>query len=806
MQPRYICIHGHFYQPPRENPWLEEVELQDSAYPFHDWNERITDECYAPNTASRILDNNGRIIDIVNNYAKMSFNFGPTLLSWMGKNKPDIYEAILEADALSVERFSGHGSAIAQVYNHMIMPLANTRDKYTQVIWGIRDFQKRFGRLPEGMWLAETAVDMETLEIMAELGISYTILAPHQAKRVRKIGAAEWSDVSGGTVDPANVYICNLSTGKNIACFFYDSPISHDTAFGKLLKSGERFAERLANAFSEQRDWPQIIHIATDGETYGHHQRSGDMALAYCLYHIESHDLAKLTNFGEYLERHPPTYEVDIIENTSWSCIHGIERWRSDCGCNSGMHPDWNQGWRKPLRESFDWLRRRFAEYFELDTSRFLNDPWHARDEFINVVLDREHANIERFFSIHSTRDLTRTEISRVLKLLELQRNAMLMYTSCGWFFDEVSGVETVQVMQYAAQGIQYVKELFNINLEPEFIRLLKDVPSNVFEDAAVVYDQYVKPAAVTLYRVEAHYAISSIFEEYPEDFKIFSYSCMSEKYDKAEAGKIKLITGKTRIMSELTWDESTLTFAVLNLGDQNITGGVRDFRDDELYKDMNDEIQEAFERSDIPEVIRRMDKHFGTHNFTLWHLFKDEQRKIVDQILQLTYEGIESSYRQIYENNYSIMNFFHTLKAPIPRPLLIAVEYIVNLDLKRCFEHDVDIDDLERLIGEVHKWTLVLDKVSIGYEASRKINDLMDLLSNGPNNVDLIVKIENIIRMMRTLPVELDLWKAQNMYYSVGREIYEEMEHIAETGDDASRKWVDSFMKIGNYLGVKVT
>jgi len=470
------------------------------------------------------------------------------------------------------------------------------------------------------------------------------------------------------------------------------------------------------------------------------------------------------------------------------------------------MHPDWSQNWRKPLRDAFDWLRSRFAEYFEYDASRFLENPWHLRDEFISVVLDRGYANIERFFAMHSIEDLTRTEKSRILKLLELQRNAMLMYTSCGWFFDEVSGVESVQIMKYAAQGIQYMKELFNVDLEPQFVRRLENVPSNVFGNAAVVYEQYVKPAAVDLYRVGAHYAISSIFEEYPEDIKIFSYSCVSEKYDKTEAGKIKLVTGKTKIMSEWTWDERVLTFAVLNLGDQNITSGVKDFVSDAEYTDMYDEIGEAFGRSDIPEVIRRMDKHFGTHNYTLWHLFKDEQRKIVDQILQLTYEGIESSYRQIYENNYTMMNFFHTLSVPIPRPLLIAVEYIVNLDIKKSFENDVDLDVLERLISEVHKWSLVLDKVSIAYEASRKINELMDLLSRKPKNIGLIVKIESIIRMMRILPIELDLWKAQNMYYSVGKEFYEEMERIAETGDDVSRKWVDSFMKIGNYLGVKVT
>ena len=352
---RYICIHGHFYQPPRENPWLEEVELQDSAYPYHDWNERITAQCYAPNTASRIFDQEGRIVDIINNYSKISFNFGPTLLSWMERHKPDVHAAIIEADRLSQERFSGHGSAIAQVYNHMIMPLAGKRDKYTQVIWGIRDFRRRFGRDPEGMWLPETAVDIESLEILTELGIKFTLLAPRQAHRVKRIRkGAKWNDISEGRIDPTMPYICLLPSGRTIHLFFYDGPISQDLAFGGLLSSGEGFANRLAGAFADFRDWPQIVHIATDGETYGHHHRYGDRALAYCLYLIESQNMATLTNYGEYLEKHPPTHLVEIFENSSWSCIHGIERWRNSCGCSSGMYPGWIQEWRSPLREAMD--------------------------------------------------------------------------------------------------------------------------------------------------------------------------------------------------------------------------------------------------------------------------------------------------------------------------------------------------------------------------------------------------------------------------------------------------------------------
>ena len=289
---KFVCIHGHFYQPPRENPWLDEVEVQDSAFPYHDWNERVTAESYARNADARILDDSQRIVDIVNNYSKISFNFGPTLLSWMEKKDPEIYRSIVEADRLSQKNFSGHGSAIAQVYNHMIMPLANSRDKRTQVIWGIKDFEFRFKRKPEGMWLAETAVDLETLDIMAEQGIKFTVLAPHQAK---------------GRVDPHVPYRCHLPSGRKICIFFYDGPIALGVAFEGLLNNGEQFARRLTNDFSSSDPNAQLVHVATDGETYGHHHKFGDMALAYCLHYIEEHQLAQLTVYGEFLEKFPPT-------------------------------------------------------------------------------------------------------------------------------------------------------------------------------------------------------------------------------------------------------------------------------------------------------------------------------------------------------------------------------------------------------------------------------------------------------------------------------------------------------------------
>jgi alpha-amylase/alpha-mannosidase (GH57 family) len=478
---RYICIHAHFYQPPRENPWLEAVECQDSAYPYHDWNERITTECYAPNGASRILDEKGYIRQIVNNYGRISFNFGPTLLSWMQENSPQTYQRILESDQENRERFSGHGSALAQAYNHMILPLANARDRQTQVIWGIRDFERRFERAPEGMWLPETAANLATLEALAAQGIRFTILAPHQASRVRAIDGRSWKDVSGGRIDPTRAYLARLPSGKTINIFFYDGPISRAVAFEQLLDSGERLVARLKSGFSDRRTWPQLAHIATDGETYGHHHKHGDMALAYALDRIESDAAIQLTNYAEFLENFPPTHEVQIIENTSWSCAHGVERWRSDCGCNSGR-AGWNQAWRGPLREALDYLRNCVAEVFESQGGALLRDPWAARDDYIDVILDRSPDSLWRFFEKHSRKELQPVETTDALKLLEMQRHAMLMYTSCGWFFDEVSGIETLQVLQYAGRVIQLARETGNLDLEPRFLERLAAAQSNVPE------------------------------------------------------------------------------------------------------------------------------------------------------------------------------------------------------------------------------------------------------------------------------------------------------------------------------------
>lgn len=805
---RYICIHGHFYQPPRENPWLEAIELQDSAYPHHDWNERITAECYAPNMASRILDGEGRITEIVNNYAKMSFNFGPTLLAWMERNVPDIYNVVIATDRESQKTFSGHGSALAQAYNHMIMPLANHQDKYTQVLWGIRDFKHRFGRKPEGMWLPETAVNLETLEVLAELGIKFTILAPRQARRVRPIGKKDWRDASGGKIDPTMAYTLRLPSGRSIVLFFYNDPIAHAVAFEGLLSRGEQVAQRLIDAFSEARARPQLVHIATDGETYGHHHRFGDMALAYALHHIESNGLAQITNYGEYLEKHRPTHEVEIVENTSWSCVHGVERWRSDCGCNSGGHPGWNQAWRAPLREALDWLRDTLAPKYEERGRQFLKDPWGARNDYIEIILNRSPENIQRFLSQHALRELDEGERTTVLKFLELQRHAMLMFSSCAWFFDELSGIETVQVIQHAARAIQLAEELFGDSVEPHFLEILERAKSNIPQhgDGRRIYKKFVKPAMVDLTKVAAHYAISSLFEEYGEQAKIYCYNIDLQDYRSSEAGRAKLAVGWCKVASEVTQESSTLSFGVLHFGDHNLNAGVREYRGGKAYQLMVQEVTQAFSKAEFPEVIRQLDKHFGTSTYSLRYLFRDEQRKILDRLLESTLAEVEAAYRQVYTLHYPLMRFLTDLGNPLPKAFQSAAEFILNIDLSRALSSaPLELERINNLLDEAKQWNVDLDTVGLGYLFQQTLEERMGESVSNSQDLSLLQELVSVVGLARSLPFEVDLWKVQNLYYDVLRIIYPEFQKKAQQGDKAARKWVAEFTSLGEQLSVHV-
>ena len=805
---KFICIHGHFYQPPRENPWLESVEFQDSASPYHDWNERITAECYAPNATARILDGEGRIERIVSNYAKISFNIGPTLLAWMKEKEPDVHDAIVAADAQSQQNYSGHGSALAQTYNHMILPLGNPRDKYTQVLWGIRDFEHRFDRKPEGMWLAETAVCTQTLEVMAELGLRFTILSPYQASRIRETGSRNWRDMNGGRIDPSRSYLVRLPSGRSIVVFFYDRIISQAVAFQKLLISGERFAQRLMSAFSDRRNRDQLVNIATDGETYGHHHPRGEMALAYALQHIDRNKLARLTNYGEFLETHPPTHEVQIYEKSSWSCPHGVARWMSNCGCNSGGRPGWNQNWRAPLREALDWLRDRLAPLYEAKAGELLKDPWRARDDYISVILDRSHSNVENFLSQHAARALTETDKTTAVKLLELQRHAMLMYTSCGWFFDELSGIETVQVIQYAGRAVQLAGEVFNVDLEPTFLDLLAKARSNIPEhvDGRVIYNKFVKPAMIDWKKVVAHYAVSSMFEKYSEHTRVFLRSFEQAQRENFSVGKARLAIGRVKVTYDITRESAMLNYAVLYLGEHNLDGGVSMYDAPEAYQSMLQDLKEAFKRADFPEVIRLIDRHFDGSNYSLKSLFRDDQRKVLYQILSSTREDLENRYRLITERYAPLMLFLRDLGASLPLALQTAADFILQIDICRAFESgQTDLERLRQLCEEGKARNVEVFDLDLCYTIKKRLEAMMLQFAANPGDLSFLRNLEGTSAIVGTLSLELNLWRVQNTYYDMLQCVFPKFRAAAIQGDEISQDWIRHFLSLGDHLGFDI-
>lgn len=766
---RYLCVHGHFYQPPRENPWLEAIERQDSARPFHDWNERIAAECYGPNAFARVLEND-RIVDVTNNYARMSFNFGPTLLSWLEEHAPEVHAAILEADRESALRFSGHGSAMAQVYNHMILPLATPRDRKTQVLWGIRDFEHRYGRKPEGMWLAETAADLESLDLLAQQGIQFTVLAPRQARRARKRGGRLWREVPGEAVDPSVAYRVMLPAGRSIAVFFYDGPVSRAVAFERLLDDGRVFADRLRGAFSSTRDGAQLVHVATDGESYGHHHRHGEMALAYALRLLGEDPEVRLTNYAEFLSLHPPSWVAEIHDRSSWSCVHGVERWWSDCGCSSGMHPGWGQHWRTPLRDALDWLRDALEGPWETEAGKLFPRPWDARDAYIEVILDRSPEHVDRWIDRHAGRRLDPVERVRALKLLELQRHAMLMYTSCGWFFDELSGIETVQVIQYAGRAVQLAAEALSWDPEPEFLDRLARARSNLAEhgNGAAIYRKWVKPAAVDLRKVAAHYAISTLFEDYAERSRLYAWDVVREDDRDLRAGRQQLRAGRARFTSRVTGESATISYGVLHLGDHNLQAGVRDYRGPGALDATWREASEAFDRGESSEVVRLLDREFGGTAYSIRSLFRDEQRRVLSVVLASTLEEAEADLRRIHRHYEPLVRFLTDLGNPVPPVLHAASRFVIHSDLRKLVRQpEPDADAVARLLDTAARDGVGVEDSNAAWILAASIAEWLRRLSRDAEGEPAdLARLEALVSIARRRPLAADLSDAQNVYW----------------------------------------
>jgi len=484
---RSIVIHGHFYQPPREDPWFDEVSREPSAAPFHDWNERIEHECYGPMVGARATrPANARATRSANALSSISFDVGPTLLDWLERHAHATYEAMLEADRASRRARAGHGNAIAAPYHHVILPLTSRRDKRTEVRWGIADFRRRFGRDPVGMWLPETAVDDETLDVLAAEGIAFTILGSHQVVR-----------------PPANGLpgLYRTGGGRSIALFLYDGDTSHDIAFGPLTGDATLWAERMtARRAPPGETGPHLLTVATDGETYGHHHRGGERTLATVLADLRLREEVLLENPASFLHRHAPREEVELVAPSSWSCVHGVERWRAECGCRMAPERQSQQRWRAPLRDALEWLAGELNRRFEHEGAPRFGDPWRARDAYGASVGSGADGVL-------------------ALELLEMERNCLRMFTSCGWFFDDLGGLEGTQVLRYAARAIDLAGR-DGSRLEEGLLERLARAPVGEpeAENGAELYRRRVKPRVAPPMAAAGGYAAARSLGAGPEE------------------------------------------------------------------------------------------------------------------------------------------------------------------------------------------------------------------------------------------------------------------------------------------------
>ena len=784
----YVTVHGHFYQPPRENPYLNTIERQPSAHPYHDWNERIHHECYRPNAFARILNHQREVVGIVNNFEYLSFNIGATLMSWLEKYDPEVYQRILEADIKSCQRLNGHGNAIAQVYNHIILPLANQRDKITQIRWGKEDFCDRFGRDPEGMWLAETAVDYQTLEVLIQEEIKFIILAPSQAQRCRLMSTKEetkWQEVGSSQIDPTCPYRCFVDENRYIDIFFYDGPISRDMGFNDVLETTDNFITRLGQAIKTDEDQrpSQLINVATDGETFGHHKGGTEKCLAYAFKQKFANYGWTVTNYAHYLSICPPTWEVVLKPVTAWSCAHGVDRWQDDCGCASGG--GWHQKWRKPLRDSLDWLRDRLVTIYQETGSKFFRDPWLARNEYIEVLRDRSSANIEQFLQGHQQKELSPTEKIDALRLLEMQRHTLLMYTSCGWFFEEISRPEGTQILRYAARALELAGEVSGIDLKQEFVRHLAKAPSNVisFGNGEKVYQELVIPSQVSLQQVAAHYAISSLFTNYRQQKqkRIYCYEVEQLDYQKQELGTLTLSVGQVRLTSEITWESQHFVFAVLHLGGWDFHCCINSFDGRLAYAELKQQLFTNIQQASAAQVILTMNRLMGNQSFNLKHLFAEERQRIIRLLTTKTKKHLDQLYTQVYRENYSMLAAFHREELPVPQELKVAADVALSY---RCLE---TVKNLEKVIEDPLAVDSCLAELTatateayylqcqLNIDEAKKILEqtilrlLWKLLYNGdPATLEAdICRLEKAIAVGEQLNLGLVLDRAQEVYFN---------------------------------------
>jgi len=802
-----VILHGHFYQPPRENPWTEAVPVESGAAPYHDWNERITAEAYRPNTAARVLDAAGRIQAIVNNFEFLSFDVGPTLFAWLERHHPEIAGRILAADHASVAAQGGHGNAIAQAYNHAILPLCNARDRRTQIQWGLREFKHRFRRPAAGMWLPETAVDAATVEALIDAGVRFTVLSPYQARRIRPLAGGDWVDVDGGKVDARRPYRIRSARPspeggeRSLDVFFYDGPISRAVSFEHLLRDSDDLAARLALAVQPADPGPQAIAVAVDGETFGHHEPFGDMCIAaFATLKARARGL-RFTNFAAFLSACPPAHEVELQpgpdgEGTAWSCTHGVGRWRRDCGCAIGSPAGWNQAWRAPLRSALDTLRDASARIFEARGARLFHDPWAARDEAVDLVLRPDDATLaEGFFARHlrvAADHATRVEART---LLEAQRHAMAMYTSCGWFFDDLGGIEPIQNLRYAARVAQLLQTLTSEDLEARLRADLGAARSNVDGASGTsLFDLRVRPDVHTPLRTAATFAFLRFLDAGPAERMLHGLAVRESEAESTHVEGARARRGHLWLRDRRTGAEHECSYLVVEAAPRThdcyaIEAGTEEHRRLGVQIAALAPVREANARK------RDLTALFGVAPLGIADLPDVDRATVAARLAATRTAGLRQGYREIWSASRTFLEDFATMHLDVPLEIRLPCEFTLQADLEETLArlHPPFAGEVLAAIADqvqtAHGLGLRLDLGTVATALASHLHEAMRALlhDRDPNHC---AGAERLLALAERLSLPLRRAAAEELLYaSVQRYVIARHQHPSVPAERALRE-----------------
>ena len=795
----FVVFFGHFYQPPRFNPWIEFVDFDPSAKPFHDWNERVAFECYSRLSNAPLYDEDGWVVDVVNVYSRISFSFGPILLEWLKARLPRVYNAIVEADKESLSR-EGFGNAIAQPYAHIVMPLADRRYKELAVNWGVRFFEKTFDRYPEGFWLPEAAVDSDTLELLVDYGVKYVVLGPHQIEAIR-VGD-RWVKVD--RVDPRVAYKLVLPSGRSIAAVVYDDVLSRGVSFGNLLEDGRMLASKIIESFNELLQGPQLVSIASDGEVYGHHRRRGVEELVRALEILDSTGYVRVTNYSKFLSLSPPRVKARVAERTSWSCPHGVERWRANCGCGSNIRPGWTQEWRAPLRKAIDTLSLGVLRALELMGTELYKNPWAAALDYIDVLYERSLEKTASFIEKHLLKPGDPNAVVAALKLLEALRNALLAQSSDAWFHEDLDRPEPIQALRHTARALELLEDVGFKGYVEEVVGALREARGNTGVRGDELLERALK-SKVDHAIVVAVYALRSLRGTVGDEGLMYSYKVSRSRRDRMELGPVVVDMGVVNILSTVTLEQSTMYYVLLHLGGWDLYVGVDYLEKPEDYIRANTVFRSNLGLTPASKLVDMLGELFKERVYTVAELPLDDQVDLALWVL----EGFKSSLKDHLEKlSPTLLPLHHTFKALGVKPpeyLASALTALLSLKVEESLGKQ-DVLGLRELIRMTESLGTPLGPW-VRELVALKLIELLDRLEVDPTNtrvlegaLDLALTLDGMgalgDRLVEEARIRVAL--ARKRYYA-------DMRRAAETGDEVSWGWVKLFTSLAKLLRVRV-